>query len=78
MSTDSVEAEPAADMCCASCGIAGVDDIKLKECDACDLVHYCSDNCKQEHGPRHEQLCKERAAELREELLFRQPESTHL
>jgi tetratricopeptide (TPR) repeat protein len=78
MSTDSVEAEPAADMCCASCGIAGVDDIKLKECDACDLVHYCSDECKQDHSPKHEHLCKERAAELREELLFRQPESTHL
>ena len=79
MSTNKTEVtEPAADMCCASCGIAQVDDIKLKECDACDLVHYCSDNCKQEHGPRHEQLCKERAAELRDEILFRQNESSHI
>jgi len=66
------------DMCCASCGIAEVDDVKLKKCDACDLVHYCSDECKQDHSPKHEQLCKERAAELREELLFRQPESSHV
>eukprot|EP00985_Skeletonema_marinoi_P004687 scaffold2027_cov148-Skeletonema_marinoi.AAC.16 len=79
MSTNKTEvAEPAADMCCASCGIAQVDDIKLKECDACDLVHYCSDECKQDHLSKHEHLCKERAAELRDELLFRQPESTHV
>ena len=24
--------------CCASCGIAEIDDIKLKDCDDCDLV----------------------------------------
>ena len=29
-------------MCCAGCGIAGVDDIKLKECTACKSVRYCS------------------------------------
>jgi hypothetical protein len=28
-------------MCCASCGIAPVDDVKLKKC-ACNLVKYCS------------------------------------
>jgi len=78
MSTDNVEAEIAADICCASCGIGGVDDIKLKKCDVCDLVHYCSDKCQQEHLPQHEQLCKEKAAELRDELLFKQPESTHV
>ena len=65
-------------MCCASCGIAGVDEIKLKECYACDLARYCSDNCKQEHRQEHEAMCKQRAAELRDEILFRQPESTHL
>ncbi len=27
---------------CASCGIAEVDDVNLKECSACDLVKYCS------------------------------------
>uniref|UniRef100_A0A7S2LVZ9 MYND-type domain-containing protein n=1 Tax=Skeletonema marinoi TaxID=267567 RepID=A0A7S2LVZ9_9STRA len=78
MSTDSVEAETAAVICCASCGTAQVDDVKLKKCDACDLVHYCSDNCKQEHLPHHKARCKERAAELRDEILFKQPESSHL
>eukprot|EP00985_Skeletonema_marinoi_P001625 scaffold653_cov132-Skeletonema_marinoi.AAC.5 len=75
MSADQTEA---ADICCASCDIAELDDIKLKTCDACDLVKYCSDKCQQDHQPQHELRCKERAAELRDEKLFRQPESTHL
>ena len=64
--------------CCAYCGIAETDDIKLKDCDGCDLVKYCSDDCKRDHKPKHEEDCKKRAAELRDELLFKQPESTHL
>ena len=64
--------------CCASCGIAECDDIKLKECDGCDLVRYCSDDCQQIHQSEHEESCKKRAAELRDELLFKQPESTHM
>ena len=63
---------------CASCGIAEVDDIKLKPCDDCDLVRYCSDECQELHRPEHAGKCKERAAELRDEILFRQPEGTHL
>eukprot|EP00984_Skeletonema_dohrnii_P013411 scaffold5549_cov79-Skeletonema_dohrnii-CCMP3373.AAC.14 len=74
-STDNKEA---ADMCCASCGIAEVDDIELKNCDACDLVRYCSDECQEDHRPNHEAICKERAAELRDEILFRQPEGSYL
>jgi len=65
-------------MCCASCGIAEVDDIKLKECATCDLVRYCSDECQKNHKSQHEEDCKKRAAELRDELLFKQPESSHL
>ena len=64
--------------CCASCGIAEIDDIKLKECDGCDLVRYCSDECQKSHKSEHEVACKKRAAELRDELLFKQPESTHM
>ena len=65
--------------CCASCGVAEVDDIKLlKECDNCDLVRYCSDECQRDHWSQHEEACKKRAAELRDELLFRQPESSYL
>eukprot|EP00985_Skeletonema_marinoi_P001201 scaffold476_cov77-Skeletonema_marinoi.AAC.16 len=47
------------------------------DCDDCDLVRYCSEKCQQEHRPYHELLCKERAAELRDEILFRQPERSH-
>ncbi len=61
---------------CASCGIAEVDNVKLKECNDCDLVRYCSDECQREHKSEHEEACKKRAAELRGELLFKQPEST--
>ncbi len=63
---------------CASCGISEIDDIKLVPCDDCDLVKYCSDECQEEHKSQHKEECKKRAAELREELLFKQPESSHL
>ena len=65
-------------LCCASCGIAEIDDINMKECDACDLVRYCSDECRKDHKSQHEEACNKRAAELRDELLFKQPESSHL
>ena len=65
-------------MRCASCGIvAGVDDIKLMKCTACKLVRYCGVKCQKDHRPQHKQACKKRAAELRDEILFKQPESTH-
>ena len=72
------EGAAAALPCCASCGKAEVDDVKLKQCDDCDLVRYCSDECQQDHWPEHKANCKERAAELQDELLFKQPESTHM
>ena len=62
---------------CASCGIAEGDNIVLKKC-ACHLVKYCSVKCQKDHWPQHKKECKKRAAELRDELLFKQPESTHL
>eukprot|EP00984_Skeletonema_dohrnii_P002819 scaffold963_cov103-Skeletonema_dohrnii-CCMP3373.AAC.9 len=65
-------------MFCAACGIAGVEDIKLKNCTACYLVKYCSVKCQRDHRPQHKKECKKRAAELRDEILFKQPESTHL
>ncbi len=65
------------DTSCASCGITEIDDIKLKECSACDLVQYCSDTCRDDNKSEHEEACKTRAAELRDELLFKQPESTY-
>ncbi|KAK1733787.1 zf-MYND and TPR domain-containing protein [Skeletonema marinoi] len=64
-------------MCCAYCGIAEGDDIKLKTCTACKSARYCSVKCQKEHRSKHKQECKKRAAELHDELLFKQPESTH-
>ena len=65
-------------ICCASCGIAQKDDIKLKKCTACYLVRYCSINCQRNHRPKHKRECKKRAAELRDEILYKQPESSHM
>ncbi len=64
--------------CCACCGIAADDNIKLKTCDACKLARYCSVECQRKHRPKHKKACKKRAAELRDDELFSQPESTHL
>ena len=65
-------------MFCASCGTAAGDGIKLKRCTACYLVRYCSVKCQKEHRPKHKKECKRRAAELRDEILFKQPEGSHL
>ena len=64
-------------MCCASCGKAEVDDIKLMTCTACKSVRYCGVKCQRDHRPKHKRACKKRAAELRDEVLFKQPESSN-
>jgi hypothetical protein len=74
----SAEAEGKMVMCCASCGIAGVDDIKLKACNGCKSIQYCSVKCQRGHRPQHRRECQKRAAELRDEILFKQPESSYL
>jgi len=61
-------------MCCAACGTAEADDIKLMRCTACKSVRYCSVKCQKDHRPKHKNECKKRAAELRDEILFKQPE----
>jgi hypothetical protein len=65
------------DLCCANCGITEVDEIKLKKCDGCDLVKYCSDKCMDDHREQHEEECKKRAQQLHDEELFTQPDSCH-
>jgi len=66
-------------MMCASCRcIATDDDIKLKKCTPCEIDRYCIEKCLKEHRPQHEEACKQRAAEIHDEILFKQPESTHL
>ncbi len=59
--------------CASSCGTAEkVGDIKkLKTCTACKTVQYCSIKCQREHRPHHKRECKKRAAELRDEILFK-------
>ena len=64
-------------MCCASCGKAEVDDVKLKQC-ACKLVRYCSVDCQKNHRKQHKKACKKRMAEMREDRLFTQSEISHL
>jgi len=61
---------------CAACGIAEIDNIVLNECNHCKSVRYCGVKCQKEHRPWHKEECKKRAAELRDELLFKQPESS--
>jgi len=61
-------------ICCAACGIAANDDVKLKKCAACEIVRYCGVNCQREHRPQHKRACKKRVAELRDEILCRQRE----
>ncbi len=61
--SDAAAAE--ADMCCANCGAAEVDDVTLEECDGCDLVKYCSEKCKEEHREEYDRK------------LFTQPDETH-
>src|SRR5210317_449796 len=75
----SKEAEEEVDTCCASCGIAAVDDVKLKDCNnGCDLVKYCSDKCQENHREQHEETCRKRKTELRHIDLFTMPDSSYL
>ena len=73
----SADLEATADEVCASCGKAALDDVKLKICTACKLVKYCSVECQKNHRRQHKKACKKRAAEIREDRLFQQPEISH-
>ena len=74
-SADAGECED--DAVCASCGIAALDNVKLKKC-PCKLVQYCSVDCQKNHRPHHKKACKKRLAEMRDDLLFMQPDESHL
>jgi len=58
---------------CANCGKGEESSINLKSCAACKMVKYCSRECQIVHRPQHKKECKKRAAELHDELLFKQP-----
>jgi hypothetical protein len=57
--------------CCAECGEDG--GISLKACKSCKSVKYCNSSCQRNHWPTHKKDCKQRAAELRDEALFKDP-----
>jgi hypothetical protein len=77
MSSAEEEEADAVKNVCGWCGIAEVDNVKLEDCNGCDLVKYCSDNCRGEHRHWHVVDCKRRAKELHDNKLFRQPDGSH-
>jgi tetratricopeptide (TPR) repeat protein len=73
--TASKKSSDATMMCCASCGIAAVDEIKLKDCNGgCDLVKYCNNDCQDNHREQHEEECKKRVDEMRDDIQRRAAE----
>jgi len=58
---------------CAACGDSDDGGGSLKACTGCSLVEYCNRTCQAAHWPAHKKACKERAAELFDEKLFKQP-----
>jgi hypothetical protein len=59
--------------CCADCGGVGGEGVSLKTCKSCMSVKYCNAKCQRNHWPKHKRVCKERAAEIRDEALFKDP-----
>jgi hypothetical protein len=57
--------------CCAECGEEG--GVGLKACKSCMQAKYCNAECQLKHWPTHKKDCKLRAAELRDEALFKDP-----
>jgi len=58
---------------CAACGDSDDGGGSLKACTGCNLVEYCNKSCQAAHWPAHKKACNERAAELFDENLFKQP-----
>jgi hypothetical protein len=58
---------------CADCDKEEGGGVSLKACKSCMLVKYCNADCQKNHWPTHKQICKHRAAELRDEALFKDP-----
>jgi len=63
---------------CANCGKEGGD--VTNTCNKCKMVKYCNAACKKKHRHKHKKDCEEhvrqaaeRAAELHDEKLFKQP-----
>jgi len=69
-----MESLSAPNIICANCGKGEEESGNLKKCSACQLVKYCSRDCQISHRPQHKKACKERAAELHDEALFKEVE----
>jgi hypothetical protein len=61
--------------CCADCGVVAGGAVSLKACKACMNAKYCSAACQRNHWSTHKKSCKERAAEIHDEALFKVPSS---
>ena len=59
--------------CCADCGCVAGGGVSLKTCKSCMLVKYCNAKCQRNHWATHKKQCKQRAADLRDEALFKDP-----
>ena len=59
--------------CCAECGNIEEGGVSLKICKPCMHAKYCNAACQKNHWPTHKKECKLRAAELRDEALFKDP-----
>ena len=59
--------------CCADCGNEEGGGVKLKACMSCMLVKYCNADCQRNHWSKDKKGCKQCAAELHEEALFKDP-----
>jgi tetratricopeptide (TPR) repeat protein len=61
--------------CCAECGKEEGEGgaVTLKMCKACMSVKYCNAKCQKNHWSTHKKECKLRAAEIRDEALFKDP-----
>ena len=57
--------------CCSECGVDG--GVSLKTCKSCMLVKYCNADCQRKHWSTHKAECKQHAAELHDEVLFKDP-----
>jgi len=60
-------------VCCADCGGVAGEGVSLKACKSCMLDRYCNADCQRNHWKKHKKVCKRRAAELRDEALFKDP-----
>ena len=58
------------DAVCANCGKEGSD---LNICNKCKEATYCNAACKKKHRSKHKKACERRAAEMHDEMLFKEP-----